>query len=516
MSRSMPRIRIVVACALVVLSGLTLTACSGDKTQADVTVVVGASTGVLNPYSPLSANRQLGELVFRGLSDVAASGEPIADLLSEVPTTDNGGISEDGRTVTLHLKDGVTWHDGRPLTSKDVVFTLGLLTKGALIDELALPYDTISEIAAPDARTVTLHLSRPDAPFVWRMVPYVLPEHLLGDLKPIASAGYWLRPVGSGPYRIESTEPGVEAVLVPVAKGDSPSLKVVFTSTAEEARAAYDGADAAVWVDGPSQDEVAGESVVSTAGIAWRAWVFDMHQGAVTSDATVRQAYLSLLPHESTAAVPPADPFGLPLEKRSPREPKAVVAELREAGWRMDDKTMVKGSQRLEVNNAIRTLLSEELPWFEAVTARMADAGIVFGTYALDNLDIGGYYERDYLTGREWNVARTRYYVGMPYGVAWPFESGDAPSWENPGGGNVFGVDDAELDRAYAELRESGSPEQAAKAWTELGKRLDAVGLISWEYPERNNALVRGVAGVKSHPSPVYLISSAPNWRLED
>ena len=47
----------------------------------------------------------------------------IPDLALTVPTTQNGGISSDGRTITLHLRHGVTWSDGAPLTAADWLFT---------------------------------------------------------------------------------------------------------------------------------------------------------------------------------------------------------------------------------------------------------------------------------------------------------------------------------------------------------------------------------------------------------
>ncbi|MGD9375500.1 MAG: ABC transporter substrate-binding protein, partial [Anaerolineae bacterium] len=49
--------------------------------------------------------------------------ELVPELLTEIPTVENGGISEDGLTYTLKFKDGVKWHDGEPVTAEDFAFT---------------------------------------------------------------------------------------------------------------------------------------------------------------------------------------------------------------------------------------------------------------------------------------------------------------------------------------------------------------------------------------------------------
>jgi ABC-type transport system substrate-binding protein len=53
---------------------------------------------------------------------------PIPVMLKEMPSLDNGDISQDGKTITLKLKDGLAWSDGQPLTSADFVFTWKMIT----------------------------------------------------------------------------------------------------------------------------------------------------------------------------------------------------------------------------------------------------------------------------------------------------------------------------------------------------------------------------------------------------
>jgi peptide/nickel transport system substrate-binding protein len=87
-------------------------------------------------------------------------------------------VSPDRRTVTFTLVDGATWSDGRPITSRDVKWTLDVLgRKGALFASYS---DSIEEVETPDARTVVLRLSRPDARIIGGLAIYMLPELVSG------------------------------------------------------------------------------------------------------------------------------------------------------------------------------------------------------------------------------------------------------------------------------------------------------------------------------------------------
>ena len=64
-----------------------------------------------------------GTFMERGLHGVDSNGEYYADLATEAPTVANGGVSNDGLTVTCNLRDGAVWSDGDPFDCDDVVFT---------------------------------------------------------------------------------------------------------------------------------------------------------------------------------------------------------------------------------------------------------------------------------------------------------------------------------------------------------------------------------------------------------
>ena len=91
---------------------------------------------------------------------------PIPVLVTDIPTADNGGISEDGRTITFTLRDDLVWSDGTPLTSADFVFTYEMSVNPANTVGSTYPYDQVESIDAPDAQTVVVTFAEPFAPWL--------------------------------------------------------------------------------------------------------------------------------------------------------------------------------------------------------------------------------------------------------------------------------------------------------------------------------------------------------------
>ncbi|MBI3998741.1 MAG: peptide ABC transporter substrate-binding protein, partial [Armatimonadetes bacterium] len=114
-------------------------------------------------------------------------------------------ISEDSLTWTFHLRRNVKWHDGRPFTADDVVFT----AQAALDDRnksRMRPYYRIGgrpvRVEKADASTVRFVLPEPTADFLYNMSQWnlMLPRHLL-EGKDLATVEFNVKPVGTGPFR---------------------------------------------------------------------------------------------------------------------------------------------------------------------------------------------------------------------------------------------------------------------------------------------------------------------------
>jgi peptide/nickel transport system substrate-binding protein len=132
-------------------------------------------------------------------------------LLEQVPTLENGDISADGLTWTMHLRDDVRWHDGEDFTADDVKFTWEVIMMEGTDVRSRVGWDRIDSVDTPDDHTVVLNFSEIDAPFHSRLVQAeVLPEHILGGMsaEDMMAADWFRAPVGTGPFKFVEWVPG--------------------------------------------------------------------------------------------------------------------------------------------------------------------------------------------------------------------------------------------------------------------------------------------------------------------
>ncbi|HEV2037372.1 MAG TPA: ABC transporter substrate-binding protein, partial [Candidatus Eremiobacteraceae bacterium] len=174
----------------------------------------------LNPILAQSDDeRQVAHLMFDLLLDVNEHGQLVPALALEVPTRANGGVSADGRTIVYHLRRGVRWQDGQPLTASDVVFTWQAITDRENDVQSTRAYDLIDLIFAPDAHTVVVRLKHPWPPAVATFFTYgtnpmpILPAHLFAEQTSLRRSPFNTQPVGSGPYRLVRWERGDRLVF---------------------------------------------------------------------------------------------------------------------------------------------------------------------------------------------------------------------------------------------------------------------------------------------------------------
>jgi peptide/nickel transport system substrate-binding protein len=94
----------------------------------------------------------------------------VPSVATEVPSTDNGGISEDGLTYTFNLRDDVTFHDGSDLTAQDVKYSWDRVMTMNLPEGQAQNFESIEEITVVDDQTLEIQLNRVDASFLYNVV----------------------------------------------------------------------------------------------------------------------------------------------------------------------------------------------------------------------------------------------------------------------------------------------------------------------------------------------------------
>ena len=99
-----------------------------DAPSGQIVIGFSQEPTVFNPHLlHIEVDEGIHYAVFDPLFDVDPAGNFYPLLATEVPSVENGGISADGLTWKVILRDDVTWHDGTPFTAEDVKFTLELM-----------------------------------------------------------------------------------------------------------------------------------------------------------------------------------------------------------------------------------------------------------------------------------------------------------------------------------------------------------------------------------------------------
>src|SRR5215217_7072128 len=157
--------------------------------------------------------------VLEPLMHYLPDGTLIPNLITEVPTVENGLLAEDLKSVTYKLQDGIMWADGEPLTADDVVFTWEWVVEPANAASSASVYEPIQSMEVVDPQTVQVFFAEPNAnwfePHTGSVWGAVYPKHVL-DVEDGKAAhdAFLLNPVGTGPYKVESFSPNDQAVYV--------------------------------------------------------------------------------------------------------------------------------------------------------------------------------------------------------------------------------------------------------------------------------------------------------------
>lgn len=203
------------------------------------------SMGRLNPMLDWnnSADRDIDRLIFSGLMRFDSRGLPQPDL------ADSYGASADGTVYNFSVRPNAVWHDGQPVTSDDVIFTIELVkSAGSLFPQDIKDLWSQIEIKKLNEKTLQMRLPEPFAPFLDYVTFGVLPKHLLETVPAdqLANAEFNLQPVGSGPYKFERllTSGGQITGVVLAANADyyiqPPFIEQVVFRFYPNATAAFD------------------------------------------------------------------------------------------------------------------------------------------------------------------------------------------------------------------------------------------------------------------------------------
>jgi peptide/nickel transport system substrate-binding protein len=150
---------------------------------------------------------QVINAITEGLTENAPDGSYVPILAAELPSLENGGVSQDLTTVTWKLKEGVVWSDGTPFTSEDVRHTWEAVKDPANGSALASDYALISDVQTPDPLTVVVTYSSFYAGYLDQF-PWILPKHATGEVADMRNWAFNRAPIGTGPFKLDDWSSG--------------------------------------------------------------------------------------------------------------------------------------------------------------------------------------------------------------------------------------------------------------------------------------------------------------------
>src|SRR5688572_10471150 len=166
---------------LFIMLGLVLSACGGVQPAAPPAAGGGGTVVLVIPEEPAGLNRYLADaaIVYQvsdasviGLTTPIEKGEYTPRLAAELPA-----ISEDQKTVTWKLREGLKWSDGEPLTSDDIKFTWEVVSNpGSGAFNQTAGFDLIEGIETPDDVTAIVHYSEPFVGYLGQFSAALLPR----------------------------------------------------------------------------------------------------------------------------------------------------------------------------------------------------------------------------------------------------------------------------------------------------------------------------------------------------
>lgn len=518
--------------SVLIVLGLLLAACGGVPAQGGP-AGGGGTVALIIPEEPAGLNRFLADaaIVYQvsdasviGLTTPNEKGEYTPRLAAELPT-----VSDDQKTVTWKLREGLKWSDGEPLTSDDIKFTWEAVSNpdSGAYNYLA-GFDLIESIETPDDVTAVIHYSEPYVGYLGQFSAALLPRHATGKPEEMTTWTYNMKPVVAGPFVVTDWRSGESITMERnpnyYEEGKPYLDKLVFRIVPEPA------AQTALMINGeahvhlwPGEDKAVYDEALKGAGQQvlvpgiWNMAIdFNLSKpgdddpsGAephpILGDIRVRQAISHAIDYDTLIkdvlngqVAPSTSPFAYGWYKCDiPRmynyDVEKAKALLTEAGWveGPDGIRVAQGAQNAEDG----TRLSLELQGYTnfdpldrteqfivenlkavGIEANIQnyDFSIIFGSFADGSPRMTGDYDM--------LIFDRGYYLEPQGDVQSSYLSSNIPSADNPDGGNYFRWQNPAADAAIEKAGSTFDQSLRREAYCELGKLIQEDAVQNYIY----------------------------------
>lgn len=487
-------------------AGGTLTYASGDAEPTCLDPHVGG-----NYPQALLATQYIEELV--GLED----GKPTPELATKWTTGD------DGKTLTLTLRDDVTFTDGTPFDAAAVVANIEHVQDPATASSTGyLALQSITKATATDDHTVTLSLSRPDSalleslsqPWVGMESPKALERKQATNCE---------SPVGTGPFRVTGWKHGDRVTLTKNTDywgKTKPRLSGItwrFLPDSTSRYAALQSGQVDV-IDNAQPDQLKAASAKGAIrdldaprpGASNRLELNSGH--GVFRDEAVRQAFIagaeidpglqSLFlgtAKRSYSVLSSAEPLAYSDKSRFDYSPTKAKQLLDDAGWKVgSDGIREKDGQQLTVTFPVSTNQSvpAERSLFQQIQASEKAVGF---KVVLDELDLSSWYAA--LAANEYDVVSAPYTKVGPDVLRILYDSASIEPAPSGYFANLAQLDDPALDRLLEQAARTSDADERADLYEQAQKAILTSDTVLPLYDQQNHFLVRSaVHGIRTTP----------------
>ena len=182
--------------------------------DGNVNIIYWQAPSILNPFlSGGTKDVEASSMIIEPLARYDETGALVPWLVDEVPTVENGGVSEDLTQITWKITPGILWSDGTPFTSADVKFTYEYCTHPDGGCAQQTKFEGVTSVETPDEHTVVVTFGEPTpfpyGPFVGGESPIIQAAQFadcLGAKAPECTDQNF-GPIGTGPFVVTEFRP---------------------------------------------------------------------------------------------------------------------------------------------------------------------------------------------------------------------------------------------------------------------------------------------------------------------